>query len=86
MIRKHIAITADQQRLLRRISKARGLTESELIRQAVARGLGSEFGVSCDMEAWNEARAFIMRRMARSPGADKRRWARDQLYDRKITG
>lgn len=86
MIRKQIYITENQEHLLKRLSKARGVSEAELIRGGLLRSLGAGSGTSCDPAAWGEAGAFIRRLIAKGPVGGTRRWTRDQLYDRKVSG
>lgn len=86
MIRKQIYITEGQEHMLKRLSKTRGVSEAELIRGGLVRNLGAGSGTSCDPAAWSEAKTFIRRLIAKGPVARKRRWTREQLYDRKISG
>ena len=55
MVRKQIYIEERHERLLKRISKARGVSEAELIRQAIEREtVGEKPLLSPDQEAWDK--------------------------------
>ena len=86
MIRKQIYIQGRQEMLLKRLSKELGLTEAELIRRGLDQGLGAGLEWSYDPSAWAEAKTFIKRLMAKGSVRGGKRWKREDLYDRKISG
>ena len=86
MIRKQIYIQTRQEMLLKRLSKELGLTGAELIRRGLDHDLGAAVERTYDPSAWTEAKGFIKRLMAKGPVRGGRRWKREDLYDRKISG
>ncbi len=87
MIRKQVYIQPQQQRILKRLSQMRGLSEAELIRQAIDRQTG---GIAApfisDAAAWEEAHAFMLALRDLS-AADRRprEWQREDLYEERIS-
>ena len=82
MIRKQVYIEARQEQLLKTLAKDLHVTEAELIRRGIDRGLDQNVGVRPDPAAWGEAERFILARMRRGTVKGKRRWTREDLYDR----
>jgi pyrroloquinoline quinone (PQQ) biosynthesis protein C len=83
MIRKQIYIGKRHQALLRRLAKARGVSEAELIRQAIEQQAASATAqpLPPDPEAWERARAFMLELQARGPIVGQRRaWKREDAY------
>lgn len=81
MIRKQVYIEPRQERLLKERARRYRLTEADLIRQAVDRGLERTALSIPDREAWKS----FKRRIAPRKGAVRRslrRWTRDELYTR----
>ncbi len=85
MVRKQIYIDQHQNMLLKRKAKALGVTEAELVREALEKHLALGIGVKRKTAAWDEEREFIRSRMELGHGKKKkvRRWSREELYDRK---
>ena len=89
MIRKQIYIEERQDRRLKRRAKARGVTEAEIIRDALDEVDASTGGrgrrARLDPAAARKAVAF-MRGLAarRSKGPAGRRWTRESLYDDRL--
>jgi len=82
MIRKQIYIAAHQERLLKERAKRYRLSEAELIRQSLDRGLASQPSRGTDHAAWQQIERFIKRRMRKRVRQRSRRWRREDLYDR----
>lgn len=83
MIRKQVYIAPRHEMLLKERAREYGVTEAELIRQALDRSLGHEAATTTDPEAWKAIRKYIERhRRPLTTKAAKRRWTRDSLYDR----
>ena len=82
MVRKQIYIEERHERLLKRISKARGVSEAELIRQAIERETigGKPLAVSPDQEAWDEILRFVKRRKSLRSRGRPYRWNRLDAY------
>ena len=81
MIRKQVYIEPRQERLLKERARRYRVTEADLIRQAIDRGLERTALSIPDPEAW---KAFKRRVAAKKgdPARSVRRWARDELYTR----
>jgi hypothetical protein len=82
MIRKQVYIEARQEQLLKRLAKDLHLSEAELIRRGIDGGLDRLVGVRPDTAAWGEAERYILARMRKGTAKGKRRWTREDLYDR----
>lgn len=81
MIRKQVYIEPRQERLLKERARKYRVTEADLIRRAIDRGLEQTAGRIPDPDAW---KAF-KRRVAPRKGIEPRtvrRWTRDELYQR----
>lgn len=81
MIRKQVYIEPEQETLLKRLSKEHGLTEAELIRSGILK-LSSRTDVIRDITLWEEEKKFIRSLMKKGPVKGKRRWTREELYER----
>jgi len=90
MVRKQIYIQTQQQKTLKRLSQLRGLSEAELIRQAIDRQVGgAAVPFVSDPAAWAEARAFML--ALSEPGSvtggpvtgQPRDWRREDLYEER---
>lgn len=82
MIRKQVYIEARQERLLKTLAKDLRVTEAELIRRGIDRGLDRMAGARPDPAAWSEAERYILARMRKGTIKRKRRWTREDLYGR----
>ena len=82
MIRKQVYIEPRQDQLLKALAKELGVTEAELIRQGLDRGLAGMAGLRPDPAAWKEAERYILARMRKGAGKGKQRWTREELYGR----
>lgn len=83
MIRKQIYIAKRHQALLRRLAKARGVSEAELIRQAIDQQAANASAqpLPPDPEAWERARAFMLDLQAQGPiPGQGRAWKREDAY------
>jgi len=81
MIRKQVYIEPEQEVLLKRLSREQGLTEAELIRSGIVK-LSSRSNVVRDITFWEEEKRFIRSLMKKGPLKGKRRWTREDLYER----
>jgi hypothetical protein len=82
MIRKQVYIEPRQERLLKERAKKYRVTEADLIRQAIDRGLERTAPRAPDLEAWKVVERFIARRRRGRVRQVKRTWRREDLYDR----
>jgi hypothetical protein len=85
MIRKQIYIQKRQDLLLKRLSNARGLSEAEIIRQAIEREIGgtSPLPLPADRAAWEELLAFLEQRKALGVTGEPYRWNRQEIYEER---
>jgi hypothetical protein len=87
MLRKQIYIRKQQQALLKRLAKARGVSEAEIVRRAIDQQAAAAEPRSApvDPEAWEKARRFMQRLRAQGPLAGRpRNWTRDELYEERL--
>ena len=82
MIRKQVYIEPRQEQLLKALARELGVTEAELIRQGIDRGLEGMGGSRPDPAAWKEAERYILGRMRKGTLKGGRRWTREELYGR----
>ena len=83
MVRKQFYIHKRQQILLRRLSQARGVSEAEIVRQAIEREATGESSLSLppDRTAWEEIVDFVEARKALgSKGGKPYQWNREDAY------
>jgi len=84
MVRKQIYIQERHERLLKRISKARGVSEAEVIRQAIEREtVGERSLLAPDQAAWDKILGFARNRKVLRPAGRPYRWNRLDAYDEK---
>ena len=85
MVRKQIYIQERQERLLKRISKARGVSEAELIRQAIERETigGKPHLLAPDQAAWEEILCFVKNRKSLRPSGRAYKWNRLDAYEER---
>lgn len=85
MVRKQIYILRRQDALLKRLSKARGESEAEIIRQALERELVSTPSqpVRADRSAWEELISFLERRHRTASGRQPYQWNREEIYTQR---
>lgn len=85
MVRKQIYIQERQARLLRRISKARGVSEAEVIRQAIERETigGRPHLPSPDPADWEEILCFVKNRKSSRPGRRACQRNRQDAYEER---
>lgn len=82
MVRKQIYIQRRQDALLKRLSQARGLSEAEIIRQAIEREASgaSAQPTPADRAAWQSLIAFLEARQAAGKAYRPYRWDREEIY------
>jgi len=81
MIRKQVYIEPRQERLLKERARRYRVTEADLIRQAIDRGLERTALSIPDPEAWKAFKRRIASKKG-DPVRSVRRWTRDELYTR----
>jgi hypothetical protein len=85
-VRKQIYIEEQQERKLRRIAESRGISQAEIIRNALERetaGASPSFGI--DPLAWEQV-LTILRALHRAGRKKKvpRSWKREELYKERV--
>lgn len=82
MIRKQVYIEPRQEQRLKSLARDLRVSEAELIRQGIDRGLERLAALRPDPAAWQEAERYILTRMRKGSVKAQRRWTRGELYDR----
>jgi hypothetical protein len=85
MVRKQIYIHKRHQLLLKRLSQARGVSEAEIIRQAIEREAVGTVPRSLppDRAAWEEIVQFVEARRALGTTGEAYRWNREDAYEER---
>ena len=81
-IRKQIYLDPQQESLLKSLSKQSGMSEAEMIRQALDLQLGFLGQSQPDLNVWETELEFIESLQQRSPISGRRDWTRDELHER----
>ena len=88
MVRKQIYLEERQEARLKRVARARGVSEAEVIRQAIDRqvmGVAVEAG-GRDPAAWKSALRFMQSLAARPRRRGQGRgWKREDAYARRLS-
>lgn len=87
MVRKQFYIHRRQQALLRRLSQSRGVSEAEIVRQAIEReatGASSQHAHP-DRAAWEEILDFVQARKALGADGEPYRWNREDAYEERAS-
>ena len=87
MVRKQVYIEQRQDDVLKRVARARGVTEAEVIRQALDRqGRSEPRDFRPDPDAWRSFKRFAERLRARGRTRPRTRdWTRDGLYEERLS-
>jgi hypothetical protein len=80
-VRKQIYIEPRHELLLKHLMRETGMSEAELIRQALDRREGL-MPFPRDQRAWQEELAFIAQLMEKGSAPGKRSWKREELHER----
>ena len=79
MVRKQIYLYKQQETMLRRVAEARGVSEAEVIRQALGQALSAEAALLSEKSPLDE---FIELARSKKKGSDKPyKWSREDAYD-----
>ena len=88
MVRKQIYLEERQEARLKRVARARGISEAEVIRQAIDRQVGRvpvEAGGG-DPAVWERALRFMRSLAARGrKGGRRRDWKREDAYAERLS-
>jgi hypothetical protein len=83
LIRKQVYITKSQENLLKKKAADMGVTEAELVREALDSQTYKIGYPRRSAEKWQDEIKFIQDRMTKKQDSpDQRTWKRDDLYDR----
>jgi hypothetical protein len=82
MVRKQLYIEPRQEALLKQLVRETGVTESELIRQAIDRQMKVICFPKQNLRAWQEERAFIAYLIQQGPTPGGWSWRREDLHKR----
>ncbi len=87
MLRKQIYIEKRQRTLLKRLAKKRGVSEAEIIRQAIDHEASSGSGPALppDHDAWEEALAFMRARRKLGAQGTPYHWRREDAYEERLS-
>jgi hypothetical protein len=80
-VRKQVYIEPHQEEILKRLTRETGISEAELIRQAIDRHTRT-FIPRPDLKAWEKERTFIVHLMQQDPAPGQRTWQREELHKR----
>jgi hypothetical protein len=85
MVRKQFYIHKRQQILLRQLSQARGVSEAEIVRQAIEREAAGESARPPlpDRAAWDEVVRFVESHRALGSDSEPYRWNRQDAYEER---
>lgn len=84
MIRKQLYIEPRQEAVLKRLTQKLGLSEAELIRQAIDRQMSAVPAGVRDLDAWEREKVFIAERMAAGTIPGAREWDRETVYEERL--
>ncbi len=81
-VRKQVYIEPRQELLLKEIAQKTGISEAEIIRQAIDQHIAYTGSPKNSLETWEKEKAFIesTRKRVALPGG--RDWKREDLYER----
>lgn len=85
MVRKQVYIEPRQDAILKRLARTLGLSEAEIIRQAIDRQTSNVPTDVRDLKAWEREKAFIAERMAAGPVVSTRKWRREDVYEERLS-
>lgn len=86
LVRKQIYIDTKQEKMLKRKASELHVSESELIRNGIAKVLTAGTAISGNAMAWDREKKFIDALIRKGPVKGGRAWKREDLYERKISG
>lgn len=88
-VRKQVYLDVELEAQLKREAQERGISEAELIRQALSDEFESSTEKSLrlgrlDPQAWEREKAFIESLMQKGSISGGRSWGRDELYEERL--
>ena len=88
MVRKQIYIKKQQDQLLKQLARARGVSEAEVVRQAIDQQTRrfEPMPFHPDAAAWERAYQFMLSLRALGPsGRTPRKWNREDAYEERLS-
>lgn len=85
-VRKQIYLDVQQNKILKEASQKLGVSEAEIIRQAIMSQTHRLQASHRDIQAWENERQFIDALIEQGTVAGGRTWKREDLYERKFPG
>ena len=86
MVRKQLYLKERHNVLLKRLARARGVSEAEVVRQAIEETHGLRpLGIAPDPAAWDQALTFMQTLAKRARRVPHRRWSRRDAYIDRLT-
>jgi len=82
MVRKQVYIEPWQEAALKRLAQEAGVTEAEIIREAIDRHAGLFLLPRRDLTVWLREMAFIDDLIRQGPVPGGRTWRREELHER----
>ena len=80
-VRKQIYIEPRQDNRLKQLALSTGISEAEIIRQAIDRHTQSFQLSQPDLSAWEQEQEFIKQLIEQGPVKGGRTWRREELYE-----
>ena len=86
MVRKQIYIQKNQEERLKKVAEARGVSEAEIIRQALEKELKrAGYRLAYDSEAMKRLYQAMLDQEKKGPVPQKKRdWTREELYEERM--
>jgi ribbon-helix-helix CopG family protein len=85
-VRKQIYLDQRQNRQLKRLAEARGVSEAEIVRQLIASQAQATSALPPDRAAWEAAHRTMLNLLAQGPLPNRKRsWKRDDLYEPRLS-
>lgn len=86
MVRKQIYIPKRQDEWLKRVSKARGISEAEVIRQAIDNTTDTQFSYSnpYGQDEWHKFLEFVEERKKLPVTGEPVKWNREEIYEERL--
>jgi hypothetical protein len=81
-IRKQIYLDEQQNQILIQTSRRLGISEAEIIRQAIVAQAGRIIPGKKNQAAWNKEKQFLQTLLEQGKVTGGRTWKREDLYDR----
>lgn len=87
MVRKQIYIRKQQDEMLKRVSEARGVSEAEIVREAIDREIAgaAKRPLTHDRSAWDEILRFLDSRKANNTPGEPYDWRREDAYEGRLS-